>query len=350
MLDRLPGDLCAVVASFLHIKQVALMSTCSPYCRSCFDTDRAWRACALPPTENGMPRGSVTNTIPLSIIPEISTSEKVVRLFFGSNDAINAFSAEHCYRTACLRGWLDKAKWVSQLPKIGAILSYSITPDLFEGTCNGGHLSTAQWLFDKFPYKSIVDRFRPALINACAYGHLHVAIWLVQKRDDAIAVENEKKTYPLLTTTRDKLLVRCIAVAAAKGGHLGTLQWLVHTFFVQLRPVLLAAIAWGRERVVQWLIAQNTSHHMRPVRWTLQLKALHVAAEHNHIAIVQILAARFGLLPRNLHPGGAQRALTLAIQQRRFNLARWIIATEPRRPGWPPTGIPLLCVPADWRG
>jgi len=111
----------------------------------------------------------------------------VVKLISDCNPYSKEVGAEHSklFIKTCGHGKLDVATWLldwikEQKPAL-SLQNYMVDA-AFRVACEGGHLSTAIWLYGIHPqtqktFKSSAWK-RPAMLKACKQGHLDVMVWL----------------------------------------------------------------------------------------------------------------------------------------------------------------------------
>jgi hypothetical protein len=168
-------------------------------------------------------------------------------------------SYKNVFKTVCINGHLDVAKWLLQLyPNIirESVLNTSVY-SFFGDVCQNGHLEMAKWLHDNYEYFD-VDVYRSAFCYACRYGHLDVAKWLVGVK-------------PFLTKHIHK---EQLFISVCKTGQLDVAKW-VFTLFPLINKISVLSDAF---------VKAGLGNHIHVMLWLLELNPkINMCADYGYM-------------------------------------------------------------------
>ena len=130
-------------------------------------------------------------------------------------------------------GHLYVLKHVWRIPAVG--LSRDI-PDVCTCAARGGHLNVIQWMWSDNGVCTNAD----SLLEAAERGHLHILKWHDVHWPEQLAPIGDS-----------------LCGAAARGGHLGVLEWLSGKGLLPLRRICRGAATCGHLDVLEWALSRT---------------------------------------------------------------------------------------------
>lgn len=178
------------------------------------------------------------------------------------------------FEKTCENGHLEMAKWLHKNN-----MMYHVKIDLvFESVCEKGYFELAEWLYNKFVINNCSNSFK----KACENGRLEIAKWLKCKDETLYCTCDMLK----------KIL---------KSGHYNIIKWLLETdidIFVKNNKIFtqldLYILGYSEETVLL-LNSDNTDKICKCINDLDSLDdiVVHTACYENNITLMNLLCAKF---------------------------------------------------------
>jgi len=181
---------------------------------------------------------------------------------------------------ACVDGNCDALENLILLYPLSESLLLASGYLLLKAACLSGHLDVVKLLLSTYPKIDMSDHFSCLFQNSCKNGHLNIAQFLFNYKENLIASQSTWSN-AWWSWVDKKMLFQMSLRIACKHGQKHVVEWLWSILVqenyheLQLQPAINCACESGNIELVRWLFKQTDSS----VEWTIPFR---LACENKH--------------------------------------------------------------------